>query len=483
MLIGASMLIIVAVVLVATGLPAWSVLLGVAILFGIGGAASGAIAIPLLTAAPARLLESDILQALPLYALMGALLNRLPLAQALFRTGSRALARTGAGPELAGLGLGVLLAPMNGSVGASVSMLARSVHPRLTASGVEDARGAALVCVASTLGVVVPPSLVLILLGDAMLRAHTEALNVTGASMRIINTQDIFTGALVPALLVLVSSVALTWWRARTAGRTLVIAPEAPTRTDVIVASVTALFIVGLLTAVTLGYLYAVEGAAFGGVVLVAYGIASRTLTAQVLREVLADTLEITGALFALLAAATMFTLVLRSFGTDRALASALVGLPGGATAAVAVVMAVLGSCALVLDAFELIFVVVPIVMPPLLALAGNVTWVAVLSLLILQASFLAPPFGYAVLIARNKLPHPPPLRALTRTLAPYLIAQLCVLGLVAAWPSLVWQRNPLTLPVPTHTSPETEEAQRRMLEEQLNRTLPPSENENRQDP
>jgi TRAP-type mannitol/chloroaromatic compound transport system permease large subunit len=134
---GVGMLVAVAILLIATGLPAWMILIGVALLFAACGVVAGAFALPLMTAMPARLLgllEQDILQALPLYVLMGALLNHLPLAQILFRTGSSALAVRGAGPSLAGLGLGVLLAPMNGSVGASVAMLSRTVSPRLDAS-------------------------------------------------------------------------------------------------------------------------------------------------------------------------------------------------------------------------------------------------------------------------------------------------------------------------------------------------------------
>ena len=141
---------------------------------------------------------------------MGAMLNRLPLADVLVRTARRALNWTAAGAPLAGLGLGVLLAPMNGSVGASAAMLTRTVLPRLTEARVPRVRGAALVCVASTMGVVVPPSLVLILLGDPMLRADTEAVNATRLATRIINTQDVFQGALIPAgaLLLLCAFVA-----------------------------------------------------------------------------------------------------------------------------------------------------------------------------------------------------------------------------------------------------------------------------------
>src|SRR5438270_11556468 len=201
---GLWMLLAVAIVLLATGLPAYAVLMGVSALFAVVGVLAGGIEYPLLTALPGRiigLLESDILQALPLYVLMGALLNRLPLADILFRAGTRSLARSRAAPLLAALGLGALLAPMSGSVGASVASLARIVQPKLVATGVAPAQSLAVVCVASTLGVVVPPSLVLILLGDAMLRAHSEAINATGIMARAVNTQDIFRGALVPAAL------------------------------------------------------------------------------------------------------------------------------------------------------------------------------------------------------------------------------------------------------------------------------------------
>jgi tripartite ATP-independent transporter DctM subunit len=474
------MLAAVAVVLVATGLPSWIVLLGVAMVFAACGVVAGAVPAYLLTAVPARLLgllENDLLQALPLYVLMGALLNRLPLAGILFRVGERTLRGTGAGASLAGLGLGALLAPMNGSVGANVLMLGRTMHPRLLASGVPDAQGAALVCMASTLGVVIPPSLVLILLGDAMMRAHTEAVNVTHESVRIINTQDVFVGALVPAAILFVLACAVAWWSERWRGGATPVAVSAPRAGEWVLAVLTLLFIGGLLTGVTLGYLFAVEAAAAGGVVLVVFGLATRALPLPVIREVLRDTMAITGALFALLVAATVFTLVLRMFGTDRWLAEILAGLPGGGNAALGVVLALLALCALVLDAFELIFVVVPIVMPPLLIQVNDATWVAVLALLILQASFLLPPFGYAVLMVRQSLPQRPGAGALARAIAPYLLVQWLTLALVLFVPQLVWQKNPAALPVPS-AGADDGDAGRDALIEQLrqNEAEPPAD-------
>ena len=438
---GLWMLLAVALVMVTTGLPAWIVLIGVAMISCMIGLIAGAFDLALLSALPSRvlgLLENDLLQAMPLYVFMGALLNRLPLAEILMRVGSGVLARTGAGAPLAGLGLGVLLAPMNGSVGAGVAMLARTVLPRLDAGGMEAERGAALVTVTSTLGVVIPPSLVLILLSDAMLRAHTEAVNVTHSAVRIVNTQDVFRGALIPAAMLLVLCAAVTW---RAGKRTGVLREAAPaSRGDALTAAATVLFIIGLFAAVTLGYLYAVEAAATGGVALILFAIVRRALSASILKEVLRDAMAVTGALFALLIGATVFTLIVRAFGTDRWVSALLAPVGAGSVyAPLLVVMLILALCAFVLDAFEITFVVVPVLMPPLLMRVTDATWVAVLTLLILQASFLLPPFGYAVLMLRNRLVRSIDGKRFMHALLPYLVAQAIVLALVLSFPGLLW--------------------------------------------
>lgn len=434
------MLASVAVVLIATGLPACMILIGVAVLFSALGIATGAFGYHLLTALPFRvvgLLENDLLQALPLYVLMGALLNRLPLADILFRTGTTMLRRTAAAPQLAAIGLGAILAPMNGSVGASVATLSRIVQPRLLERGVAPEPSLAIVCVASTLGVVVPPSLVLILLADAMMRAHTEAINVTGIMARAINTQDIFHGTLVPAALFLALCSLLGWWIGRRGAAPSGGAAVPATSGERIVSGVTVAFIVGLLGGVAAGYLYAVEAAAAGAVALTLFGIATRTLRAEILAAALRDTMAVTGALFALLVAATTFTLVFRAFETDRVLADIITAMPGGAGASVVAVLLLMGICAFVLDAFEIIFVIVPLVMPPLLTRVPDAVWVSVLTLLALQASFLIPPFGYAVMMARTTMTQAVETGALTRSLLPFLGIQILVLGLTVLFPAI----------------------------------------------
>jgi len=438
--LGLSLLVLVGFGVVFTGVPAAVILLATACFGAAIGALGGDVPIQLLGALPERLinlLNNDLLQAIPLYVLMGALINRLPLADALYRCGL-AIVPGPAAPVVSGIALGALLGPMNGSVGASVLALSRVAEPRLAASGIPLPRRAAVITVASTLGVVVPPSLVLILLGDAMLNAHTIAVTATGRDDRVINTQDVFHGALAPAGLYLAACLLLGWWFNRRAksgeGAT---APPPPTVQQAILATVTVLAILILLGGVAAGYFYAVEAAAMGGFILLFAGLVSGRLPLPILNEVLREVLALTGALFFLLVAATTLTLVLRIFGTDQLVATWIAAIPGGTLSATVIVLAGIGLSALVLDAFEIIFVVVPIVIPPLLIRVADARWVAVLVLLALQASFINPLIGYAVMMTRTVLKQAIPFSALLRSLLPYLFAQAALLLAVLLIPQL----------------------------------------------
>jgi TRAP-type mannitol/chloroaromatic compound transport system permease large subunit len=298
----------------------------------------------------------------------------------------------------------------------------------------------AAVAVASTLGVVIPPSLVLILLGDAMLNAHTIAVTVTGRADRVINTQDVFHGALGPAALSLVLTIAVAWIVGR---RVHGGAADAwPTRErvgagDAVTAVVALVALLILLGGVAAGYFYAVEAAAMGATALLLIGFVTGRLHGPALRQLLADAMAITGALFALLIAATTLTLVLRLLGTDRLVGDWLIALPGSEKLVVAIVLAAIGLSAFVLDAFEIIFVIVPIVIPPLLVRVADARWVAALVLLTLQTSFLLPPFGYALMMVRGILKGSVTMGALTRALLPFLLAQWTVLAIVLVAPKL----------------------------------------------
>lgn len=435
---GLALLVMAGGGIVATGLPAAVVLMAVAVFGAITGVAAGGIDATTLWALPSRLvnlLENDLLQALPLYVTMGLLLDRLPVADALYRAANAVLPRKPSAPAVSGMLLGALLGPMNGSVGASVLALSRVVAPRLAAEGIAVADRQAIVAVASTLGVLVPPSLVLILLSDAMLSAHTIAVTTTGRTDRVVNTQDIFHAAMLPGGIFLALCLSLSWLVGRNGAKPPARAPLAASQGWIAAAALLSLLV--LLGGVALGYFYAVEAAAMGAFALLIAGLVSGRLHKKVLSELLADSIALTGTLFSLLLAATTFTMVLRLLGTADLVGQIVSSIPGGDVAVVAVVLGVIALSALALDAFEIIFVVVPIVIPPLLIRVADARWVSVLVLLTLQSSFLLPPFGYALMMVRGTLKERVSLQAFLRALAPFLAAQWGLLLLVLLFPSL----------------------------------------------
>jgi TRAP-type mannitol/chloroaromatic compound transport system permease large subunit len=429
-------------------------------------------------------LEHDLLQALPLYVFIGLLLQRLPLADALYASIARLLRGSPAGSSIAGLAVGALVAPMNGSVASSAALLSRLVAPRLR--HMQPSGAIALVSAAATIGVVVPPSLVLILLGDAMLRAHTEASLLPGytlGSQRIVNTQDVLHAALLPALAVLALWGVVAWWSSRSSapnssgggsGWGHAHAEDAASltlpqrRKENLIAGGTALAILALLGSVFMGWLFAVEAAATGGCLLALVALVRRSLSMAAWRDLLAETLELSGALFALLVGATTFSLVFRLFGTDRWLAELVLRSPLPPLGTSLVVLAGVALCALVLDAFEMIFVFVPIVGPLLVVRMGDAQQVSVLLLLALQASFLLPPLGYAVIMARSRSGLPPvATQSVVRALLPFLAAQLVVAGVVFARPGVVHLLDaPAAASAPSMDDKEIEEQMREMSTE-----------------
>jgi TRAP-type mannitol/chloroaromatic compound transport system permease large subunit len=293
-----------------------------------------------------------------------------------------------------------------------------------------------VIAVASTLGVLVPPSLVLILLSDAMLSAHTIAVTQTGRADRVINTQDIFHAALMPAGIFLVLCAALAWLVGRKALR--LAKPEPLTVGQASLAGFSLAALLLLLGGVATGYFYAVEAAAVGAFALLVTGLLTGRLNIPALRTLLNDAIAITGALFFLLMAATTFTLVLRLLGTDRLVNNLVAAIPGSDFLAVVIVLGVIGLCAFVLDAFEIIFVIIPIIIPALLIRIADARWVSVLVLLTLQSSFLLPPFGYALMMVRGSAKEPGPFRPFVRALMPFLMAQWLLLVVVLLVPGLV---------------------------------------------
>lgn len=443
---------VLCVLILTTGLPVWALLLGVSSLFAWVAVAAGHVslnAFGLMGERMVGLLADDLLQAIPIFVLIGTLLYKLPIADAVYDLLYRGVfrrARPAVRQAMASMALGAMVAPMNGSAASSASLLGRLLGPRLRQR--QSARATALLSAAATIGVVVPPSLVLLLLGDAMMRAHLEASRLPGYAaegLRIVNTQDILRAALIPAVLIVLAWLVVAAFQARTeeadASRD---APAEAADTQpmpwprVVLGLSSVGVLLSLLTGVFMGWLLPVEAAATGGTLMVVATVLTGRLSWAQWRTTLLESLQLSGALFALLVGATTFSLVFRTFGTDRWMAETLLSMPVPFLVAGLVVLAIVALCALVLDAFEMIFVIVPIVAPALIVFMGDPRQAAVLLLFVLQLSFLIPPMGYAYLMVQSNAGlEASDLSTLLKRIAPYAAVQLVMIVAVFLVPPL----------------------------------------------
>ena len=439
--LGFGMLLSVCLLTVITRWAIWEILIAVSAFFSIVGVMHGNFnpaILGLLSARLLGLLENDLLQAIPLYVLFGILLQASGLSDDVFHLFKRICIRFHLPEQVSVLLFAALAAPMNGSVAANAGMLKRLLSDKLTS--MQSSQTLGLICAASTVGLVIPPSLVLILMGDVMMRAHTQAFNsglLMTPDQHVINNADMFKAAFIPALVVFLLWLLVSVWVFRKQPKHPAKHPSPVAITSHLRAWVTVAFIGLLLASVFNGTLYAVEAAASGCLLLFLY-VVWRVPAGQLhWKTMLEDVFSFSGSLLTLLIAATTFSLIFRLFETDQWISQWIVESASDHLHILLILMGV-AACAWLMDAFELIFVVIPVVSPGLIIHLGSAEQAAVLLLLVIQLSYLVPPFGYAVVIAGQSMSLPHKHRWLN-SLWPYWLVLFVVFSLVFMKPQ--WMR------------------------------------------
>ena len=437
----------IAFALLMLGFPVAFTLVGIAILMAALGSLLGAFDFHLLSALPLRvvgLMENDLLQAVPLFLYLGVVLERSTLAADLLEGLSSLFGRRAGGIGIASFIIGALFAPMTGAVGATVLTIGLLALPSMLEAGYDKRLASGIVCSAGTLGTILPPSIVLILLGSFMQSATVEAQLARGAAVvNPLTVEDLYLGAFGPGALVLGLGIAYVALVAYFRPERCPPAPAMLTHPPSFGALIFRLFlplglIVALLGAIVTGMMYTVEAAASGAIGATLYALARRQLTLDRLAATVQSVMKLTAMMFMLLIGATTFSLVFRGFSGDVYVTHLMSSLPGGTVGPVAVVMAVCFGLGFFLDALEIIFLVVPIAMPPLLFLGADPVWLAVLTAINLQTSFLHPPFGFALFFMRSVAPRSISTGDIYWGALPFIFVQLIVLALVWVQPTLV---------------------------------------------
>jgi tripartite ATP-independent transporter DctM subunit len=430
--------------LLLVGYPVALTLAGVSLGFAGLGAASGVMNLALLGALPARIfgvMGNDVLLAIPLFIFMGVMLERSRIAEDLLETMGRLFGALPGGLGFSVIMVGVLLAAAKGVVGATTVTMGLIVLPTMLRHGYDKALAAGTVAATATLAQIFPPATVLVLLGDQLSNSYQAAqLEAGNFAPQTVSVADLFAGAIIPGLvLVLLYLLYLIGIAIFFPQKSPAIAPDpaaprgfALARRLIAVLIAPIALILAVLGSILGGIATPTEAASVGavGAILLA---AVRSGAVGLLMPVMVRTTQITSMIFLILIGATLFSLVFRGLGGDVMVERALTNLPGGVAGATLAVMAALFLLGFVMDAFEIIFVVVPIVAPVLLKMPGvDPVWLGIMMAVNLQTSYMHPPLGPTLFYLRGVAPPEVTTRHIYLGVIPYVLIQLAML--VALW-------------------------------------------------
>ena len=434
--------------LLLAGYPVAFTLAGTALGFAVIGERTDTFDPAFLEMLPNRLygiMSNETLIAVPLFVFMGVMLERSKVAEALLDTMAALFGRLRGGLGISVTVVGMLLAASTGIVGATVVTMGLLSLPTMLKRGYDPRLATGTICASGTLGQIIPPSIILVLLGDVLGSAYQQAqLDMGIFSPDTVSVGDLFAGALIPGLLLVALYIAylliVAWFKPH-------VAPPVPAvelgvdeklwlRTlKVLVPPLT--LIVAVLGSILGGLATPTEAASVGAVGALLLAVTGGRFNLALLREVMRDTTRITSMVFVIFIGASLFSLVFRGFGGDEQVADLLSDLPGGTVGAVLAVMVAMFLLGFVLDFIEITFVVVPIVGPILLAMGLDPVWLGVMIALNLQTSFLTPPFGFALFYLRGVAPPEVTTGQIYRGVIPFIVIQLLAMGAVAWWPKL----------------------------------------------
>lgn len=377
----------------------------------------------------ANVLSNWLLVAIPMFIFMGLVLERSGVAERALRSAQSALGGSATGMGFSVLLISVLLAASSGIVGASVVLLALLALPRLLEAGYSRSTSAGLVAASGTMAILLPPSVMLIVLGD-QLQAPIP---------------DMFAGAIGPALVLLVLYAVYIAFRARKLPR--------PTNTETVsVASIVVdvaplvLLVVCVLGSIVGGIATPTEASGLGAMGAIVITILYRRFDVGVLMQAARETVIATSMVMMVMVGATCFSAVFRGIGGDEMIRDAMMSFGGDAWVVLGIIMLVIFILGFVLDWLEISLILIPIFAPQIVGLDFNngldadtvLVWFGILVAVNLQTSFLTPPFGFSLFYLQGAAPELLETRDVYRGVLPFIALQLITLGLLVVFPTIV---------------------------------------------
>lgn len=429
------------------GYPVAFSLAGTALAFAAFGSLFGVFDGAFLSALPNRLygiLNNQTLLAVPLFVLMGVMLEKSRLAEELLESMALLFGRMRSGLGISVTLVGMLLAASTGIVGATVVTMGLLSLPSMLKRGYSPSLATGTICATGTLGQIIPPSIALVLLGDILSAAYQQAqLNMGVFSPKTVSVGDLFAGALVPGLLLVIMYILyllfVAWFKPGHLGSKQENDRSSLDSGRLLSALLPPLFlIVVVLGSILFGLATPTEAAGVGAFGATLLALMRRQLSWNTCREVVHSTARITAMVFMILIGASVFSLVFRGFGGEELITGLFTDIPGGVIGATLVVMLVIFLLGFILDFIEITFVVVPIVAPVLLAMGLDPVWLGIMIAINLQTSFLTPPFGFALFYLRGVASNQVATADIYRGVVPFIGLQLLLMVALAIWPNLI---------------------------------------------
>lgn len=443
----AALLFVVVILVLLAGFPVALTLGGTALIFAGLGVLGGSFNAALLSGLPNRLygiMTNEMLVAVPLFVFMGVTLERARIAEELLETLSALFGRLRGGLGISVTLIGMLLAASTGIVGATVVTMGLLSLPTMLKRGYSPEISSGIICASGTLGQIIPPSIVLVMLGDVMTTAYQQAQLEMGVfSPKTVSVGDLFAGALIPGLLLVFLYIAyllaVAAFKPETMPAHELDQDERISFRKILHALIPPLVLIfAVLGSILGGLATPTEAAGVGAMGALLLAIGHGELNVQRLQEITRSTLRISSMVFLILIGASIFSLVFRGYGGDDGVRAMLEAIPGGVIGAMVVVMLIMFLLGFVLDFIEITFVVVPIVGPVLLAMGLDPVWLGIMIAINLQTSFLTPPFGFALFYLRGVAPASVSTAQIYRGVIPFVAIQLVALLLIAVFPDLV---------------------------------------------
>ena len=429
------------------GYPVAITLSGTAILLGFIGYILDIFPLVLLSVLPNRIfgiLTNETLIAVPLFIFMGVMLEKSGLANQLLENMTRMWRGKRAGLIYSILIVGVLMAASTGIVGATVVTMGILSLPLMIKWNYNKKISTGIICASGTLGQIIPPSIVLVLLADVFQGANEQASAISGdLAPNPVSSVDLFAGAIIPGLLLV---ILYAFWimicskfrpelfpvNKNNFGKKIKLFEIFST----ILPPITLIVIV--LGSILFGIATPTESASLGALGSIIISLRKKEINFYIINQVCLETVKITSMVFFILIGASLFSLVFRGFGGDIIVENFITNSPGGPFYSFIIIMVIIFILGFFLDFFQIVFVIVPIVGPSLIALGYDPVWLALMFAINLQTSFLTPPFGFALFYLRGIAPKEIKTSDIYQGVIPFILLQIFLLIILFRFPKII---------------------------------------------